>query len=118
MRKPRLRISHFITVLLATTTTSFVPWASVKAELYAGGMAGAVIPQSLENVRDGHAARYSDLAMKPTIAVGAKLGYFFPKASWLGIQTEAFIGFPQYKQQAVSGTGPGCPCKLTTLQTT
>jgi opacity protein-like surface antigen len=114
MRTARVAVWRSITVAFAIAGTSFVPWASVKAELYAGGMAGAVLPQSLENVRDGKGAKYSDLAMKPAVAVGAKLGYFFPRATWLGVQTEAFLGFPLYKQQVVSGTGPSCPCRLTT----
>jgi opacity protein-like surface antigen len=84
------------------------------AETYFGGMLGGAFPNKFSDVQDGQGARYSDLEMKNSVAAGIKLGHYFSNAEWLGLETELFAAAPKFKAQTVSGTGPGCPCVLTT----
>jgi len=103
-------------VILCASLLSLA-WVCVPdalAETYFGGMLGGAFPGTFGDVRDGRGARYSDLEMKNSLAAGIKLGHYFSKAEWLGLETELFAVAPKFKVQTVPGTGPGCPCALTT----
>jgi opacity protein-like surface antigen len=77
-------------------------------------MLGGAFPNNFSDVQDGQGVRYSDLKMKDSVMAGVKLGHYFSKTEWLGIETELFAVSPKLKAQSVPGTGPGCPCTLTT----
>jgi opacity protein-like surface antigen len=92
-------------------------WAwppAAHAETYVGGMLGGAFPNRFSDVRDGQGARYSDLKLDASVVGGVKLGHYFSKADWLGVETELFATAPKMKPQSVPGTGPACPCTLTT----
>lgn len=84
------------------------------AETYFGGMLGGTFQNTFTDVQDGQSDRYSDLKMKNSVVAGIKLGHYFSKAEWFGLETELFAIAPRLKSQTVPGTGPSCPCTLTT----
>lgn len=103
-------IALALAILLSVLLTS----STAGAEAYVAGMLGGVFPDNLDDVQDGAGGRYADLSTDAGFATGAKLGYFFPEVSWLGVETEVFVAFPRVRGQTVPGSGPGCPCTLAT----
>ena len=87
----------------------FAPQA--YAESYVGGQFGVTLPQSLSNVKltqDGFGGlSASDLSLESSLMAGVKLGHFFSRARWLGIETELFYTTPHVKDQNVTISGPG-----------
>ena len=88
--------------------------SAAHAETYFGGMLGGAFPNAFSDVRDGQGRSYSNLEMKNSVVAGIKLGHYFSKVEWFGLETELFAAAPKFKAQTVPGTGPGCPCTLTT----
>ncbi len=108
-----------LSVFLAFGLTTFHDQAN--AELYAGFMAGGAFPSDFSDVEGrGLLAgdTFGDFSLKNSGMVGGKLGYYFPNLQWLGVETEVFYARPSFKDQTVSGTGPGGPSSLTTLGAT
>lgn len=62
----------------------------------------------------------SDRALKSSLVYGAKLGHYFDKLKYFGLETEAYTLTPHIKQQAVAisgipvGTIPGTHLRITT----
>ena len=80
--------------------------------MYVAGQVGLTVPHKFTDVDltgpgvpDG--TGFSSLEMKNSVMYGAKLGYFFDSAKWLGIETEAFNTTPHVKQQTATLTVPG-----------
>jgi opacity protein-like surface antigen len=72
------------------------------AEPYVAGMVGYTAPNDLTNVQGAGGASglsISDLDLKSSVAYGGKVGYFFPGANWLGVETEVYNTTPHVKQQ-------------------
>ena len=80
------------------------------AEFYIAGQVGATFPQDVNNLQGigpSEGISVSDLELQTSVLYGGKLGYFFPRANWLGIETEGYTTTPNLKQQVVTVTGPG-----------
>ena len=89
---------------------ALVPSATY-AESYVAGQFGVTFPQSLSNVKltqDGFGGlSSSDLSLKSSLMGGIKLGHYFARARWLGIETELFYTTPHIKDQNATISGPG-----------
>ena len=87
-------------------------WPSTgQAESYVAGEFGVTFPQSLS---DGVATQngiggldISDQPLKSSYNVGAKLGHYFSRAKWLGIETGVSYTTPHIKEGTLTFTGPG-----------
>ena len=84
-----------------------------QAESYFAAQAGYAFPQSLSNgkvTQDGFGGLdISDQPLKNTPMVGAKLGHYFSRVRWLGVETEVTYSNPHVKQGTVTFSGPGGP---------
>lgn len=87
-----------------------------RAEWYVVGQTGVILPGSLSNATVNSPtlaggvtdARVADIDMeKASPFYGAKVGFFFPKREWFGLETEAFTSQLNIKQQTVVGGVPG-----------
>jgi opacity protein-like surface antigen len=100
-----------ITSLLALLTPIVLFAPQAYAESYVGGQIGVTFPQSLSNVKltqDGFGGlSASDLSLESSLMGGIKLGHFFSRARWLGIETELFYTTPHIKDQNITISGPG-----------
>ena len=79
------------------------------AEFYIAGQVGATFPQDFSVDEAGGlptGETLSNLRLKDSVVYGGKLGYFFPRLEWLGIETEAYTTTPHLKSQVVQVTGP------------
>jgi hypothetical protein len=104
-----------------------------QADWYVGGYGGLANPGAFSNVTLSSAtlgggvtdARVSDLELKNSFVLGAKLGNFFEAQPWLGLEADAYTLTPGVKQQVIVGgttsgsvfaaTLPGSPLRLTHL---
>lgn len=72
-------------------------------EAYIGGQIGTTIAgnslTSVELTDFSPTASMSDRELSRSVLGGGKLGYYFPKARWFGIETEFFYTTPHIKQQ-------------------
>jgi hypothetical protein len=100
-----------ITSLLALLVPIVLLAPQAYAESYVAGQFGVTFPQSLSNVnltQDGLGGlSSSDLSLKSSLMGGIKLGHYFSRARWLGIETELFYTTPHIKDQPVTISGPG-----------
>ena len=81
-------------------------------------MVGYTAPNDLTSVQGTGAnsgISLSDLELKSSVAYGGKIGYFFPGANWLGIETELYNTTPHVKQQSVTASGFGVTVPIGTL---
>jgi len=82
-----------------------------QAETYVAGKFGVTFPQSLSGgvtTQEGIAGLdMSDQALKSSVNVGAKLGHYFSRAKWLGIETGLSYTTPHIKEGSITFTGPG-----------
>ena len=105
----RLVIASFLALL--TSIVLFAPQA--YAESYVAGQFGVTLPQSLSNgtvTQDGFGGLdLSDQPLKSSAMVGAKLGHYFTKARWLGIETGLSYTTPNVKEGTLTFSGPGGP---------
>jgi opacity protein-like surface antigen len=60
-------------------------------------------------------ASMSDRSLAPSPLIGIKLGYYFPRARWFGLETEAYHMTPHIKQEATTITIPGVGTATGTL---
>lgn len=122
-------MKRFIRFFLATVAISLLlcPYLA-QAEFYVAGQVGATFPEKISNVQGTGLASglsFSDLALQTSVIYGGKVGYFFDRLKWLGIEAEAFTTTPHVKQQAVTAcagavctppvTTPGSDLRVTTL---
>ena len=103
---------RFVTTSLLTILVPIVLFGpQAYAETYVAGQFGVTLPQSLNNVeltQDGFGGlSSSDLSLKSSLMGGIKLGHFFSRARWLGIETELFYTTPHIKDQSAIISGPG-----------
>src|SRR5918996_4426983 len=103
---------HLIASIAILTVTAVVTPAS--AEWYVAGMAGGVFPKALSHVKERDfptfetpaGTKSSDLALSRSIMGGAKVGYFFERWKWFGIEGEVYRYSPNFKQQTVMDVTP------------
>ena len=108
-----------LSVFLALSITTFQSQA--QAQLYVGLMGGGAFPNDFSDVEgDGllSGTNFGDLSLKNSGMIGGKLGYYFKKLNWLGVETEVFYARPSFENQTVGGAGPGGPTTLTTQNLT
>lgn len=105
----RLVIASLLALL--TPIVLFAPQA--YAETYVAGQFGVTLPQSLDQdkvTQHGFGGLdFSDQALKSSAMVGAKLGHYFTRARWLGIETGLSYTTPHVKEGTLTFTGPGGP---------
>jgi opacity protein-like surface antigen len=81
------------------------------AESYVAGQFGVTFPQSLSNgtaTQDGLGGLdISDQPLKSSAMVGAKLGHYFARARWIGIETGVSYSTPHIKEGSLTFSGPG-----------
>ena len=100
-----------ITSLLALLApiVFFAPQA--YAESYVAGEIGLVKPQSLSDgkvTQDGFGGLdLSDQPLKNSLGLGGKLGHYFTRARWIGIETGVSYSTPHIKEGSLTFTGPG-----------
>jgi opacity protein-like surface antigen len=111
METTRLTRGFMITSLLALLVP-IVPFApQAYAETYVAGQFGVTLPQSLSNgtvTQDGFGGLdVSDQPLKSSLMVGAKLGHYFTRARWIGIETGVSYTTPHIKEGSLTFSGPG-----------
>ena len=103
----RLVIASFLALL--TSIVLFAP--QTYAETYVAGQFGVTLPQSLSNgtvTQDGVGGLdVSDQPLKSSAMVGAKLGHYFTRARWIGIETGVSYTTPHIKEGSLTFSGPG-----------
>ena len=103
---------RFVITILLTLMVPIVLFApQAYAESYVAGQIGFVEPQDLSN---GEVTQtqisglsISDQPMQNTLSLGGKLGHFFTRARWIGIETGAYYSTPHIKEGSLVFSGPG-----------
>jgi len=111
MRRGMIRPYLIASVLIAIVTMMARP---VSAEWYVAGMAGGAFPNALSNVKEREfptfntpaGTKATDFQMANSIMAGAKVGYFFERWKWFGIEGEVYRYSPNFKQQTVTDVQP------------
>lgn len=111
MKATRLTRRFVITSLLALLVPIVLFAPQAHAESYVAGQFGVTFPQSLSNgkvTQDGFGGlSLSDQPLKSSAMLGGKLGHYFTKARWLGIETGLSYTTPHVKQGSITFSGPG-----------
>jgi opacity protein-like surface antigen len=112
IKTTRLTRRFAITSLLALLMPIVLFAPQAYAESYVAGQFGVTLPQSLSNgevTQDGFGGLdiSSDQPLKSSAMVGAKLGHYFTKARWLGIEAGLSYTTPHIKQGSLTFSGPG-----------
>jgi opacity protein-like surface antigen len=100
-----LRLVWFLTMCMTVLIATVFP---SHAEVYVGGGLGISLPNSFSNVSGlgiDSSLKGSDLDLATSPIYGAKVGYFFPRLNWLGIEGEFLYSNPHMKQQRTTSTG-------------
>jgi len=104
---------RFVITSLLALLTPFVLFAPhAYAESYVAGQLGMTFPQSLSN---GEVTQHgiggidisSDQSLKNSLMLGAKLGHYFSRARWIGIETGLSFANPHIKAGSLTFSGPG-----------
>lgn len=107
---------RFVAAGLCFGAVVFLNILPAQGEWYVVGQTGVILPGSLSNATVSSPtlaggvtdARVADIDMeKASPFYGAKVGFFFPKREWFGLETEAFSSQLNIKQQTVVGGVPG-----------
>lgn len=97
--------------LLALLMPIVLSTPQAYAETYVGGQFGVTLPQSLNHdkvTQDGFGGLdFSDQSLKSSAMVGAKLGHYFTRARWIGIETGVSYSTPHIKEGVLIFSGPG-----------
>jgi opacity protein-like surface antigen len=110
-----MRILRRITVIvaasvLAMTSQSAIP-SMAGAESYVGGTFGVTFPQSLSSgvtTQEGIGGLdLSDQPLKNSLNFSVKLGHYFSRAKWLGVETGVSYTTPHIKEGPLTFSGPG-----------
>jgi opacity protein-like surface antigen len=113
MKTTRLTRRFVITGLLALLVPIVLFAPQAYGESYVAGQFGVTLPQSLSNgkvTQDGFGGLgLSDQPLKSSAMVGAKLGHYFTKARWLGLETGLSYTTPHIKEGSLTFSGPGGP---------
>lgn len=94
-------VKAWLAPLFSLCLAVLLPDTSATAESYAAGQFGV----SVHGAYDDSENVVSDLALKNSWVYGAKLGHYFDKLKYFGVETEAYSLTPQIKQQAVAING-------------
>jgi opacity protein-like surface antigen len=110
MKTTRLTRRFVTTSLLALLVPFVLSAPQAYAESYVAGQFGVTLPQSLSNgkvTQDGLGGLdISDQPLKSSSMVGAKLGHYFTKARWLGLETGLSYTTPHIEQGSLTFSNP------------
>ena len=104
---------HFVmTSLLALLIPMVLSTPQAYAETYVAGQFGMTFPQALSS---GDVTQHgiggltidSDQSLKNSLMLGAKLGHYFTRARWIGIETGLSFANPHVKEGLLTFSGPG-----------
>jgi hypothetical protein len=114
------RLNGWLICLATILSCTFALVTSLRAETYVGGQIGMTLPQPLSNGEVtqngiGGLTIDSDQALKNSIMLGAKLGHYFSKARWIGVETGLSFANPHIKQGSLTLSGPGGTANLGTF---
>jgi opacity protein-like surface antigen len=101
----RLIMARLLSVLMLSVIATALP---SHAEMYIGGQLGISLPNSFSNVQGtgtDSGLKGTDLDLANSPLYGAKIGYFFPRINWLGVEGEFFYSNPHMKQQEQTVSG-------------
>ncbi len=103
---PRAALSIVLTLVGAAVFPD-----SAASESYIAGQFGVTLASGLTNGNlTSHGLgglQISNQDLKNSLMGGIKLGHYFTKARWLGIETELFYTTPHIKQSPLTFSGPG-----------
>ncbi|HEU4685768.1 MAG TPA: outer membrane beta-barrel protein [Nitrospira sp.] len=84
-----------------------------RAENYVAGQLGMTFPQALSSgtvTQDGLGGlEISDQPLKNSIMLGGKLGHYFTRARWIGVETGISYANPHIKEGSLTFSGSGGP---------
>lgn len=119
MKTTTMRRRSMMTGLLALLISIVLCTPQAYAETYVAGQFGVTLPQSLGNgtvTQDGFGGLdISDQPLKSSALVGAKLGHYFTKARWMGIETGLSYTTPHVEEGSITFSGPGGSASSPTL---
>ena len=111
MKTTTMRKRFMMTGLLALLIPIVLFTPQAYGESYVAGQFGVTFPQSLGNgttTQDGiDGLDISDQSLKSSALVGAKLGHYFTKARWMGIETGLSYTTPHVEEGSITFSGPG-----------
>lgn len=97
--------------LFAITVLAIMSPSTVQAESYVAGQFGLTFPQSLSGgvtTQEGIGGLdISDQPLKRSVNIGAKLGHYFSRARWIGVEMGLSYTTPHIKEGSLTFTGPG-----------
>jgi opacity protein-like surface antigen len=103
--------AYFRILALTLLVVSVIPASRTQAEWYVGGYGGLTNPGALSNVTVSsptlgggvQSARVIDLQLQNNGVFGAKVGYFFERHSWFGLEGDFYTLQADVKAQTVVG---------------
>src|SRR5574341_125064 len=111
MKIARIGAVLLVSAFLPLFAHSILLTSTAQAESYLAAQFGYAFPQSLSNgkvTQDGLGGLdVSDQPLKRSPMFGAKLGHYFSRARWLGVETEVTYSNPHIKQGSLTFSGPG-----------
>lgn len=104
-------MAGYVGIILASVLLSVMLTASqAYSEAYIGGQFGTPIFgnkfKDIELTDFSPSGSKSDQSLSNTLLVGVRVGYYFPRARWFGLETEAYYMTPHIKQQSTTVTIP------------
>jgi hypothetical protein len=119
MKTTQMAKRFAITSLLALLVPIVLFTPQTYAESYVAGQFGVTFPQALSN---GEVTQHgigsldlSDQPLKNSFMLGAKLGHYFTKARWVGVETGLSFANPHVKEGSLTLSGPGGSTTFTGL---
>lgn len=112
MKTTQIARRFVMTSLLALLIPIVLSTPQAYAETYVAGQFGMTFPQALSS---GEVTQHgiggltidSDQSLKNSLMVGAKLGHYFTRARWIGIETGLSFANPHVKEGLLTFSGPG-----------
>lgn len=105
----RLRARYSWRGAILTGLLSFlIATSSAYPEAYIGGQLGSTVAgkslSGVELTEFSPPGSMSDRALANSAMFGVKIGYYFPRARWFGLETELYQANPHIKQQSTTIT--------------
>lgn len=92
--------------VIAFVVSTTINVSSAYPEAYIGGQIGTAISgnklSSVDLTDFSPNGSMSDRSLATSPLIGFKLGYYFPRARWFGLETEAYHMTPHIKQQSTT----------------
>ena len=122
MRKLLPGPTSFKIGLLMSTLLFVLPPKTTVAETYVAGQLGMTLPSIGKGLTDVDltgsfipGSTTSDQALKTSVMVGGKIGHYFKRVPWFGLEAEVYHTTPHIKQQTIEFSGPNGPVGSTVV---